>query len=133
LPANIGGASVNAEVVREDPVPVEAAPHPAKKANDRERSHVIRKASPRSEPIQANSALPAVEGQQAHGHQRGRLRTPEAAAHLRVSKSLLEKLRVSGRGPEYQKLGKIVTYTLEALDSWANARKRNSTSEPTIE
>ena len=59
-----------------------------------------------------------------------RLRTPEAANHLNVSKSFLEKLRLTGGGPRYAKLGKIVTYSAEDLDAWVEARTRTSTSEP---
>jgi hypothetical protein len=55
-------------------------------------------------------------------YQKRRLRTLEAADYLNVSKSFLEKLRLTGRGPRYAKLGKIVTYTAEDLDAWANAR-----------
>lgn len=59
-----------------------------------------------------------------------RLRTPEAATYLGLSKSTLEKYRLTGDGPRYAKLGKIVAYLPEDLDAWANARTRLSTSEP---
>lgn len=63
-------------------------------------------------------------------HQKRRLRTPEAAAYLGLSKSTLEKRRLTGDGPRYTKLGpKVVSYLLEDLDAWADARMRNSTSE----
>lgn len=65
-----------------------------------------------------------------HPHQYNRIRTADAAAHLGVSKSFLEKLRLSGGGPLYAKLGKVVIYDRADLDAWANARKRSSTSEP---
>lgn len=60
---------------------------------------------------------------------RRRMRTAEAAAHLGVSKSFLEKLRLTGLGPRFAKLGKAVVYDSTDLDAWADARKRNSTSE----
>ena len=59
-----------------------------------------------------------------------RLRTPEAAALLGLSKSTLEKLRLTGGGPRYAKLGKICTYAVEDLQAWAAERTRLSTSEP---
>ena len=58
------------------------------------------------------------------------LRTKDAAAHIGLSKSTLEKLRVTGGGPEYSSLGRVVVYRVEALDAWALARKRLSTSDP---
>lgn len=58
-----------------------------------------------------------------------RLRTPEAADYLGLSKSTLEKLRLTGGGPRYAKLGKIVTYALPDLAAWAAERTRTSTSE----
>jgi len=58
------------------------------------------------------------------------LRTPEAALFLRISASSLEKLRVTGGGPRYMKLGKIVVYSQTDLAAWADARIRTSTSEP---
>ncbi len=60
-----------------------------------------------------------------------RLRTAEAAEYLNLSKSTLEKLRLTGGGPRYAKLGKIVVYGLSDLDAWTEARMRMSTSEPT--
>lgn len=62
-------------------------------------------------------------------HSKRRLRTPEAAAYLGLSKSTLEKYRITGDGPRYAKLSKIVVYLTEDLDAWADARMRNSTSE----
>ena len=59
-----------------------------------------------------------------------RLRTTQAAAYLSLSKSTLEKLRLTGGGPRYAKLGKIVVYGLSDLDAWTAARMRHSTSEP---
>ncbi|MFI5020865.1 MAG: helix-turn-helix transcriptional regulator [Alphaproteobacteria bacterium] len=59
-----------------------------------------------------------------------RLRTREAAEYLNLSKSTLEKYRLTGEGPRYAKLGKVVTYTVEDLNAWADSRTRHSTSEP---
>jgi predicted DNA-binding transcriptional regulator AlpA len=59
-----------------------------------------------------------------------RLRTPEAAAFVGLSPSTLEKLRVTGSGPVYEKAGaKIVVYTFEELECWLAARRCHSTSD----
>ena len=59
-----------------------------------------------------------------------RLRTPEAAAYVGLSPSTLEKLRVFGGGPEYEKAGpRVVVYSIEALEGWLAARRRRSTSD----
>jgi excisionase family DNA binding protein len=58
------------------------------------------------------------------------LTVAEAAKYLRVSKSFLDKSRVSGGGPEFIRIGKRkILYRTSALDLWANARRYNSTSE----
>lgn len=64
---------------------------------------------------------------------RRRLRTREAAAYVGLSPSTLEKLRLTGTGPLYSKLGKVVVYDPIDLDAWADARKRTSTSDAGIE
>jgi predicted DNA-binding transcriptional regulator AlpA len=59
------------------------------------------------------------------------LRTPLAAEYVGLSTSTLEKLRLTGNGPAYQKAGrKIVVYRPEDLDAWLNTHRRRSTSEP---
>jgi excisionase family DNA binding protein len=57
------------------------------------------------------------------------LRTPEAAEYTGLSKSTLEKLRVTGGGPAYSSLGRTVVYRLEDLDEWVCAHRRTSTSD----
>jgi predicted DNA-binding transcriptional regulator AlpA len=58
------------------------------------------------------------------------LRTPQAADYVGLSASTLEKFRVTGNGPPYQKAGpKIVVYRLEDLDAWPSANRRRSTSD----
>jgi hypothetical protein len=59
-----------------------------------------------------------------------RLRTPEAAKYVGLSASTLEKMRILGGGPPYEKAGpKIVVYSVENLDLWLKARRRTSTSD----
>jgi predicted DNA-binding transcriptional regulator AlpA len=58
------------------------------------------------------------------------LRTPQAAEYVGLSASTLEKFRLNGNGPPYQKAGpKIVVYRLEDLDAWLNSHRRRSTSD----
>ena len=58
------------------------------------------------------------------------LRTPQAAAYVGLSTSTLEKFRLTGNGPIYQKAGpKIVVYRIEDLDAWLSTRRRTSTSD----
>lgn len=58
------------------------------------------------------------------------LTVKEAAAYLRVSKSYVDKLRVSGDGPEYMRLGKRkILYATADLEAWAASRRHRSTSE----
>ncbi|MBB6305996.1 helix-turn-helix domain-containing protein [Xanthobacter tagetidis] len=53
----------------------------------------------------------------------------EAADYTRLSVSMLAKLRVSGGGPEYIKLGRKVIYERDTLDAWLASRVRRNTSE----
>ena len=57
------------------------------------------------------------------------LPTPEAATYLRLSKPTLERLRLTGDGPPYAKLGKAVRYRRADLDAWLASRLIRSTSE----
>ncbi|RWO54144.1 helix-turn-helix domain-containing protein [Mesorhizobium sp.] len=57
-----------------------------------------------------------------------RLRTDGAALHVGLSVSTLEKLRLTGDGPEYIKLGRTVVYSTADLDAWMEGNRRKSTS-----
>ena len=58
------------------------------------------------------------------------LRTPQAAENVGLSSSTLEKFRLNGNGPPYQKAGpKIVVYRPEDLDAWLSSQRRRSTSD----
>ncbi|MHC2457683.1 putative DNA-binding transcriptional regulator AlpA [Rhizobium leguminosarum] len=61
-------------------------------------------------------------------NQRRMLRTEDAAAYTAVSASTLNKLRLTGGGPEYIKLGKSVVYDPADLDAWLSSKRRRSTS-----
>ena len=57
------------------------------------------------------------------------LDTREAAAWLGLSPKTLERYRVSGEGPDFQRFGARVRYLLEDLEAWASARRWTSTTE----
>ncbi|MBB3747450.1 putative DNA-binding transcriptional regulator AlpA [Rhizobium sp. BK591] len=61
-------------------------------------------------------------------NQRRMLRTEDAATYTAVSASTLNKLRLTGGGPEYIKLGKSVVYDPADLDAWLSSKRRRSTS-----
>jgi predicted DNA-binding transcriptional regulator AlpA len=54
----------------------------------------------------------------------------QAADYLHVSTRTLERLRVSGDGPAYVKLGHLVRYRLGDLEKWIAAHCVCSTSQP---
>lgn len=59
-----------------------------------------------------------------------KLRAPEAARYLRMGDSTLAKLRCSGGGPSFVKMGpRIVLYDRADLDAWLAEKKYASTSE----
>ena len=63
------------------------------------------------------------------GVSRPKLDTSQAAEFLGVSVSTLNKLRVSGGGPPYLKLGRRVVYDPADLEAWSASRRRTSTSQ----
>jgi len=58
------------------------------------------------------------------------LTNDEAAQYLRLSPRTLEKQRVIGGGPKFRKFGRRVMYAVADLDSWADARSYEATSDP---
>lgn len=58
------------------------------------------------------------------------LTTIQAAEYLNLSKSYLDKLRLSGEGPAFTKMGqRAIRYRIEDLDAWARSRTMGSTSQ----
>jgi predicted DNA-binding transcriptional regulator AlpA len=58
------------------------------------------------------------------------LLTPrEASAFLGLSRSWLAKLRLTGDGPSYIKLGRQVRYRLGDLEAWLQGHVQSSTSD----
>lgn len=58
------------------------------------------------------------------------MRTPEAARYVALSESTLTKMRLTGDGPPFVKVGpRAVAYRRSDLDAWLEARVRRSTSD----
>jgi excisionase family DNA binding protein len=57
------------------------------------------------------------------------LRTHEAATYTGLAKSTLEKLRVTGGGCPYIRIGRVVVYDPTDLDRWLALHRRKSTSD----
>ena len=57
------------------------------------------------------------------------LTNDEAAVFLRLSPRTLEKQRVIGGGPRFRKFGRRVMYAVADLESWADARSFEATSD----
>lgn len=57
------------------------------------------------------------------------LTTGEAASYVRLSVSTLAKLRMTGGGAGFRKLGRKVLYCRADLDAWLESHRRRSTSE----
>jgi excisionase family DNA binding protein len=54
---------------------------------------------------------------------------PKAAAEfLNLGQSTLAKLRASGGGPPFRKLGRSVRYSRDELQAWADAHIQRATS-----
>jgi len=60
---------------------------------------------------------------------RPKMRTRQAAAYTGLAKSTLEKLRVTGGGCRYIRIGRVVMYDPDDLDNWMAAHRRISTSD----
>lgn len=58
-----------------------------------------------------------------------KLDTEAAAAYCGVGKSTLEKLRLTGGGPQYLKPTRSVVYQVSDLDLWLDRCRRASTSQ----
>ena len=53
----------------------------------------------------------------------------ETAAFMRVGKSTLAKMRLTGEGPSYCKQGRKVVYQRQDVLQWLDERRRRSTSD----
>ena len=75
------------------------------------------------------AAAPATTSTAAAQPQRY-LTNDEAADYLRLSPRTLEKQRVFGGGPKFRKFGRRVMYAVTDLDTWADQRSFEATSDP---
>jgi excisionase family DNA binding protein len=57
------------------------------------------------------------------------LTVQEAADHVGLSVHTLNAYRISGNGPAYFKLGRLVRYDRNQLEQWARSKPCMSTSE----
>jgi hypothetical protein len=57
------------------------------------------------------------------------LNVAEAADYLRCSASYLNKIRVTGGGPVFVKIGARVLYTRADLDRFINQKRQKSTAK----
>lgn len=55
--------------------------------------------------------------------------TTETARLVRLSKPTLERLRITGDGPPFLKLGRAVRYRKADVDGWLASRLVRSTSQ----
>ena len=53
------------------------------------------------------------------------LRTPAASTYVGLSSSTLEKLRITGGGPRFLRLGRAIGYDVQDLDAWIDTRRAN--------
>jgi hypothetical protein len=67
-----------------------------------------------------NFAIPSFEKVQT---------TRETAIRLKVSESFLAKKRVTGGGPKFFKVGRVVRYPETAINEYLSAQLRTSTSD----
>jgi predicted DNA-binding transcriptional regulator AlpA len=58
------------------------------------------------------------------------LNVDEAADYTGLATSTLNKLRLTGNGPEYFKLGRRVLYARDGIEGWMRSKRRTSTSDP---
>ena len=57
------------------------------------------------------------------------LNTHQAADEFGLSKSWLAKLRLTGNGPTYCKVGKRILYRRDEFQNWIESHAQKSTSE----
>ena len=59
--------------------------------------------------------------------QRRILRPVEAAPYVQLTVNHLAKLRITGNGPRFIKMGRLVGYDVADLDAWLDSLKRQRT------
>jgi len=74
----------------------------------------------------------ATKGRRHHGgdfKMHDLLHTSEAAEYLGLAAVTLERMRLTGEGPVFAKLGRSVRYRRADVDNWISSRIVRSTSE----
>jgi predicted DNA-binding transcriptional regulator AlpA len=64
---------------------------------------------------------------------RQKLKTRSAAEYCGSTASTFQKLRLTGAGPRYFKIGRRVVYDVADLERWLAEHRRQSTSESSAE
>lgn len=61
------------------------------------------------------------------------LRTPEAAEYLGLAASTVEKMRLTGDGPRFVRLGgRAIGYDIADLDAWLDGRRDDGGVSPNV-
>ena len=60
--------------------------------------------------------------------QAGKISTADAAKRIGVSKGFLDKLRITGEGPAFFKLGRKVLYVIDDVDAWQASKRATKAS-----
>ena len=55
------------------------------------------------------------------------MRVNDVAEYTSISVSTLNKLRLTGGGPTYVKIGKSVVYLISDIDAWLDAKRQKAT------
>jgi hypothetical protein len=79
---------------------------------------------------QKSVAKPSTQPQAGAYEGKHLLVAEDAAPYVGLARQTLAKMRVSGEGPPFHKIGRRVAYDRRDLDIWLALRKRRSTSDP---
>ena len=60
------------------------------------------------------------------------LNTDQAAEYMRISPRTLQDWRLSGNGPRFHKLGRLVRYGISEIDSWLVQNQHQNTTEVSL-
>ena len=87
-------------------------------------------ASKPKRPANAGRNPDSYDGVVSLSQQTRRLSVKEVSNYTGLSCSTLNKLRCSGQGPRFAKIGRRVVYDIADLDSWLAKHLKTSTSAP---
>ncbi len=72
----------------------------------------------------------SMQTESASDHQRRLLEIDDVCDLLHVSRSLMAKWRMQGRGPRFIKVGRRILYDRDELAHWLQLQMRSSTTGP---